>query len=66
MTGIDVPDARCSWQPMFAEAITAGASAPEVLVQQVSARLRELGAGTVAESAGREENVVFALPKELR
>ncbi len=46
--------------------VTAGASAPEVLVQQVIARLRELGAIAVLESAGREENVVFALPKELR
>jgi 4-hydroxy-3-methylbut-2-enyl diphosphate reductase len=46
--------------------VTAGASAPEVLVQQVIARLQELGAATVAESAGREENVVFALPRELR
>jgi 4-hydroxy-3-methylbut-2-enyl diphosphate reductase len=46
--------------------VTAGASAPEVLVQQVIDRLRELGAATVVESAGREENVVFALPRELR
>ena len=46
--------------------VTAGASAPEVLVQQVIARLRELGAATVTETAGREENVVFALPRELR
>ncbi|MCB1769379.1 MAG: 4-hydroxy-3-methylbut-2-enyl diphosphate reductase, partial [Candidatus Competibacteraceae bacterium] len=43
-----------------------GASAPEVLVQQVIARLRELGAKTVEESAGRPESVVFALPRELR
>ncbi len=46
--------------------VTAGASAPEVLVQQVMTRLRELGATTVTESAGREENMVFALPRELR
>ena len=46
--------------------VTAGASAPEVLVQQVIDRLRELGAATVVESVGREENVVFALPRELR
>ena len=46
--------------------VTAGASAPEVLVEQVIARLRELGAATVTESTGREENVVFALPRELR
>ena len=46
--------------------VTAGASAPEVLVQQVISRLRELGATTVSEIAGQEENVVFALPRELR
>ncbi|MBK8535067.1 MAG: 4-hydroxy-3-methylbut-2-enyl diphosphate reductase [Candidatus Competibacteraceae bacterium] len=46
--------------------VTAGASAPEVLVQQVIARLRELGATAVTESVGQEENVVFALPRELR
>lgn len=46
--------------------VTAGASAPEVLVQQVIDRLRELGAATVTESRGCEENVVFALPRELR
>ena len=46
--------------------VTAGASAPEVLVQQVSTRLRALGATAVLESSGREENVVFALPRELR
>lgn len=46
--------------------VTAGASAPEVLVQQVIDRLRELGATTVVESAGCDENVVFALPRELR
>jgi len=46
--------------------VTAGASAPEVLVQQVIARLRELGAAQVTESEGREESVVFALPRELR
>ncbi len=46
--------------------VTAGASAPEVLVQQVIDRLRDLGAAHVKESAGRAENVVFALPRELR
>lgn len=45
--------------------VTAGASAPEVLVQKVIARLRELGGGTVNETEGRRENVVFSLPKEL-
>ena len=46
--------------------LTAGASAPEVLVRQVVERLRELGAKTVQESPGREETVVFTLPRELR
>src|SRR5690606_10319080 len=46
--------------------ITAGASAPEVLVQDVLARLRELGAGSVSNLDGKPENMVFALPKELR
>ena len=46
--------------------LTAGASAPEVLVQQVIARLRELGAEKVEESAGRPESVYFPLPKSLQ
>lgn len=46
--------------------LTAGASAPELLVQGVVARLRELGAGGVRELDGEPENVIFALPKELR
>jgi 4-hydroxy-3-methylbut-2-enyl diphosphate reductase len=46
--------------------VTAGASAPELLVRQVIDRLRALGAEAETESRGREENVVFALPRELR
>ncbi len=45
--------------------ITAGASAPEVLVQEVIKRLQELGAGSVREADGIHENVVFPLPKAL-
>lgn len=45
--------------------ITAGASAPEVLVQEVVARLRELGATGVAELDGITERVTFPLPKNL-
>jgi 4-hydroxy-3-methylbut-2-enyl diphosphate reductase len=45
--------------------ISAGASAPEVLVQEVIARLKELGAATVQELQGISENVVFPLPKAL-
>lgn len=47
-------------------AVTAGASAPEVLVQQVVAKLQSWGGRTVAEHPGREENIVFAIPAELR
>jgi 4-hydroxy-3-methylbut-2-enyl diphosphate reductase len=46
--------------------VTAGASAPEILVQRVVARLREWGGQGGEEITGREENVVFALPRELR
>jgi 4-hydroxy-3-methylbut-2-enyl diphosphate reductase len=46
--------------------VTAGASAPEVLVQNVISRLRELGASLPEEMQGREENITFSLPKELR
>jgi len=46
--------------------VTAGASAPEVLVQEVIGRLRELGAGDVREVNGRPENVTFSMPRELR
>jgi 4-hydroxy-3-methylbut-2-enyl diphosphate reductase len=45
--------------------LTAGASAPEVLVEQVIARLREWGVTSVEEQAGIREQVVFALPREL-
>jgi 4-hydroxy-3-methylbut-2-enyl diphosphate reductase len=46
--------------------VTAGASAPEVLVRQVLARLEELGGQQPVEMAGVEENIVFSMPKELR
>jgi 4-hydroxy-3-methylbut-2-enyl diphosphate reductase len=46
--------------------ITAGASAPEVLVRQVIDRLKGWGVDGPEEVRGREESVVFALPKELR
>jgi len=45
--------------------VTAGASAPDVLVQQVIARLKELGAVSVRKLAGAEEGVAFPLPKGL-
>ncbi len=45
--------------------VTAGASAPDVLVQQVVARLRELSGAPVRQLEGVEEAVYFPLPKEL-
>ena len=46
--------------------VTAGASAPDVLVQEVISRLKALGGLDVHEISGREENIVFEVPKELR
>jgi 4-hydroxy-3-methylbut-2-enyl diphosphate reductase len=46
--------------------VTAGASAPEVLVNEVVERLRELGAGNPEEMHGRNENITFSMPRELR
>lgn len=46
--------------------VTAGASAPELLVQDVVLRLQEMGATGVTELQGIEENVVFPIPKALQ
>ena len=46
--------------------VTAGASAPEVLVREVLDGLRALGASEPIEVQGRPENVTFSLPRELR
>lgn len=46
--------------------ITAGASAPEVLVRGVIQQLRDWGAEPEVELDGREENITFSMPKELR
>ncbi|MCW2476042.1 4-hydroxy-3-methylbut-2-enyl diphosphate reductase [Candidatus Symbiopectobacterium sp. NZEC151] len=46
--------------------VTAGASAPDILVQQVIERLKSLGGKVALELEGREENIVFEVPKELR
>lgn len=46
--------------------VTAGASAPEVLVQGVIDALKRHGAQSVTEITGREENIEFAVPKELQ
>jgi 4-hydroxy-3-methylbut-2-enyl diphosphate reductase len=45
--------------------VTAGASAPEVLVNELVERLRELGAGSVRQLEGISESVVFTLPRGL-
>jgi 4-hydroxy-3-methylbut-2-enyl diphosphate reductase len=54
------------FRPGLRIGLTAGASAPEALVQRVLARLRSLGVGEVSEMDGERESVVFQLPAELR
>ena len=65
---IDGPeDLRRAWfEAKRAVGVTAGASAPELMVQQVIAQLRRWGAQPPREVIGREERVYFALPRELR
>lgn len=46
--------------------VTAGASAPEELVNQIIERIKELGGTDVEEVLGREENMFFEVPKELQ
>ncbi|MCK4494590.1 MAG: 4-hydroxy-3-methylbut-2-enyl diphosphate reductase [Methylococcales bacterium] len=46
--------------------VTAGASAPEILVQEVITQLKRWGGKTVTEHKGIEETVVFSLPKNLK
>ncbi len=60
-------DLRREWfDGRRAVGVTAGASAPESLVQQVLLRLRDWGGEAPKELQGREEHVVFALPRALR
>jgi 4-hydroxy-3-methylbut-2-enyl diphosphate reductase len=60
-------DIREEWlQGVTAVGVTAGASAPESLVQGVIERLKAFGGRLVAELPGIPENIEFALPKELR
>ena len=62
----DAADLKPEWiEGKKVVGVTAGASAPEVLVQAVIARLMELGAGTVRELEGITEKVIFPLPKSL-
>jgi 4-hydroxy-3-methylbut-2-enyl diphosphate reductase len=65
---IDGPqDIEANWlQQTQSIGVTAGASAPEVLVQDVINRLVELGAKPPQELDGVVENIHFSLPKELR
>ena len=53
----------CLWRA--ADALTAGASAPEELVRLILERLEELGASEAVEVAGEPEQVVFQMPREL-
>ena len=65
-----IADKNCIEKDWFKTAknigVTAGASAPEVLVQGVVDKLVSWGAQNASERQGRVENVVFAVPKELR
>jgi 4-hydroxy-3-methylbut-2-en-1-yl diphosphate reductase len=65
---IDGPeDLRAEWlEGKRAIGVTAGASAPEVLVRRVVEQLARWGAETPREVVGREERMFFALPRELR
>lgn len=63
----DANDIEVSWlDNVTVIGLTAGASAPEILVQSVISRLKELGVDKVEELEGCEENTVFEVPKELR
>ncbi|HEY7867558.1 MAG TPA: 4-hydroxy-3-methylbut-2-enyl diphosphate reductase [Psychromonas sp.] len=58
---------KCEWfENVKVVGVTAGASAPEVLVQEVIDRLKQLGGTVVIENPGVEENTVFEVPVELR
>lgn len=60
-------DINCDWfENVDVVGVTAGASAPEVLVQAVIAKLQKLGGTVVTENPGVEENIVFEVPAELR
>ncbi len=65
---IDGPeDLQREWfQGKKAVGVTAGASAPEILVERVVARIREWGGGPPVNLLGQQESVVFSLPRELR
>ncbi len=59
-------DIQRSWLDNISKiGVTAGASAPEILVENVISKLRSWGATGVVETLGKREQVVFSLPKEL-
>ena len=63
----DPSDIQANWfNDVKTIGITAGASAPEELVQSIISRLKEFGANTIEELQGLEENMFFEVPKELR
>jgi 4-hydroxy-3-methylbut-2-en-1-yl diphosphate reductase len=60
-------DIRAEWlDGKSVVGVTAGASAPEILVRRVVERLQELGATAPEEMAGRVETITFSMPRELR
>ena len=62
-----IEDIRSSWlEGVTHIGVTAGASAPEVLVEEVIADLKARGAASVTSLSGREESVTFTLPERLR
>jgi 4-hydroxy-3-methylbut-2-enyl diphosphate reductase len=65
---IDGPaDLRAEWfEGKRAVGLTAGASAPELLVRQVVEQLKHWGGQEPREVVGREESVIFSLPRELK
>lgn len=65
---VDGPqDLQQAWfEGKQAVGVTAGASAPEILVERVVARIREWGGDAPVNLEGEPENVVFSLPRELR
>lgn len=63
----DPADIQANWfDKVQTIGITAGASAPEELVQSIISRLKEFGANELEELQGLEENMFFEVPKELR
>lgn len=63
----DPADIQADWfNDVKTIGITAGASAPEELVQSIISRLKRFGANSIEELQGLEENMFFEVPKELR